>query len=102
MKKNEDKVFIRETQFDDYDAIEALKKQYHMQPMLRKSWCDLWQKNPYYDTKWPIGWVLESEVGKVVGSFANIPMRYELDGCSWRVAVASTWVVEPHYRKKSL
>ncbi|MCS6952187.1 MAG: GNAT family N-acetyltransferase [Bryobacterales bacterium] len=50
----------------------------------------------------PMGWVLEDEGGRIVGTLTNIPMLYELDGRSLRCATASSWAVDPEHRSRSL
>jgi len=65
----------------------------------------LWQENPVYrnlKTDWPIGWVLEDEDGKIVGSMGNIPFLYELEGRRILVASGHNWVADLAYRSASL
>src|SRR6267378_1491659 len=51
---------------------------------------------------WPIGWVLEDEDGKIVGSMGNIPSLYELDGRRILVASGRSWVADIAHRSASL
>jgi len=95
---------LRETRFEDYEQIAALQsrwlkvKPYH-------EWVHLWQGNPVYrelKADWPIGWVLEDQDGKIVGSVGNIPFLYELDGRRILVASGFSWVADAEYRSASL
>jgi len=50
----------------------------------------------------PMGWVLENESGRIVGTMTNVPMLYELAGRPLKCAIASSWAVDPEYRSSSL
>jgi hypothetical protein len=50
----------------------------------------------------PIGWVLETQDGKIVGTFSNIHMMYEIDGRRFKCGVAGSWGVDAEYRNSSL
>jgi hypothetical protein len=50
----------------------------------------------------PIGWVLESQDGKIVGTFSNIHMLYEIDGRRFKCGIAGSWGVDAEYRNSSL
>lgn len=50
----------------------------------------------------PIGWVLESDAGEVVGTFSNIQMMYELDGKRIKAGVGGSWAVDAAERSSSL
>src|SRR5713226_10025167 len=74
---------LREARFKDYDQIAGLESRFGLAVKPYEEWVHLWQGNPLYrelKTGWPIGWVLEDEGGKIVGSMGNIPFLYELDG----------------------
>src|SRR3954468_3531853 len=70
---------IRETSFDDYHAITALQTRNGLTTRSQQDWTALWKDNPVYERlhgNWPIGWVLETEDRKIVGSIGNIPQAY--------------------------
>ena len=50
----------------------------------------------------PIGWVLETDDGSVVGSLDNVHMLYDWGGKQIKAVIAAEWVVDQEYRGKSL
>jgi len=96
---------LREARFEDYDQIAGLESRFGLTAKPYGEWVHLWQGNPLYrelKPDWPIGWVLEDEDGKIVGSMGNIPSLYELDGRRILVASGRSWVAELAYRSASL
>jgi hypothetical protein len=96
---------LREARFEDYDQIAGLEARFGLAVKPYQEWAHLWQGNPLYrelKTDWPIGWVLEDEDGKIVGSMGNIPFLYELDGRKILVASGRSWVADLAYRSASL
>src|SRR5712664_4553395 len=96
---------LREARFEDYEQIAALESRFGLAVKPYNEWVHLWQGNPLYrelKTGWPIGWVLEDEDGKIVGSMGNIPFLYELDGKRILVASGRSWVADLAYRSASL
>ena len=96
---------LREAHFEDYDQIAGLESRFGLTIKPYEQWVHLWQGNPLYrelKTGWPIGWVLENEDGKIVGSMGNIPFSYELDGERILVASGRSWVADLAYRSASL
>jgi hypothetical protein len=96
---------LREARFQDYDQIAGLESRFGLEVKPYEEWVHLWQGNPLYrelKTDWPIGWVLEDEDGKIVGSMANIPFLYELNGRKILVASGRSWVADLAYRSASL
>jgi hypothetical protein len=64
-------------------------------------WRQLWIGNPCYQEvgpDWPIGWVLENQDGRVVGSLGNLPLPYVFQGRKLLVATGRGWAVEEEYR----
>jgi hypothetical protein len=95
---------LREASFDDYDQIASLENSVGLTSRPRERWLHLWRNNPAFQltADWPIGWVLEDEEGRIVGSIGNIPLQYHLQG---RIHLAATfigWAVDPLYRAFSL
>jgi hypothetical protein len=76
---------LRPASFDDYDEIAALEEANGLSSKPREQWLHLWQNNPAYQQRpgWPIGWVLEDENGRIVGSLQNVPCLYRFDGRTW-------------------
>ncbi len=70
-------------------------------PDLRRRW---WLSHPFRSEleQVPMGWVLENESGRIVGTMTNVPMLYELEGRPLKCAIASSWAVDPDYRRSSL
>jgi len=70
-------------------------------PEERRRW---WRSHPFRREfeDIPSGWVLEDEAQRIVGTFSNVPMMYELDGKRWKAALASSWAVDRAYRSASL
>src|SRR5438094_10344954 len=85
-KKAVPKLKLRAASFKDYQQIALLESRYGLGTLRSKSyerWVHLWQGNPPYrelQAGWSIGWVLEDGNGQIVGSMANIPLLYELQG----------------------
>ena len=50
----------------------------------------------------PIGWVLETKEGRIVGHLGNLALLYDFRGRRLRAAAASDWHVEPAQRTASL
>jgi len=96
---------VREASFNDYDQIAAVQTRNGLSPRPRRRWTALWQGNPVYEQDrngWPIGWVLESEPGRIVGCIANVPSAYLWKGRLIRVATQCDWAVDLEYRSFSL
>jgi len=96
---------LREAQWEDYKGIASLRRSLGLSTNPFKDWIRLWRENPVFkelEGNWPIGWVLESDTGHIVGYLGNIPMRYELEGEKLLAAAASSWVVDSKYRSHAL
>lgn len=96
---------LREAGLDDYAAIMAIESAQDLTSRSFEDWSRLWLKNPVYkrlNGDWPIGWVLENEQGRIVGSIGNVPALYELAGTEILAATGRAWAVEPEYRSFAL
>lgn len=96
---------LREASFKDYEQIASLESRYGLVPKSNDAWSHLWLGNPLYRelrAGWSIGWVLEDENNRIVGSMGNIPLPYELEGTRILVASGHAWVAEPAHRSASL
>jgi hypothetical protein len=64
-------------------------------------WRRLWIDNPLWPevgASWPIGWVLETPTGEIVGCLGNIPVRYHFRGERLMGSTGRGWVVLPAHR----
>lgn len=65
----------------------------------------MWLENPAWPRlgkNWPIGWVLESPAGDIVGSVLNIPSLYMFRGESLVCGNGRAWATTPEYRGYAL
>lgn len=95
----------RETSFDDYPQIAALQMRNGLATRSYEDWMALWKCNPVYKQRkgqWPIGWILETKDGEIVGSIGNIPLAYHFRGRELTGAAACGWVVDSPYRGYSM
>jgi hypothetical protein len=96
---------LREVRFDDHSQVAALAIKFGLDADDFRAWKNLWMENPALreiKVKFPMGWVLETADGSIVGYLGNIPMRYELEGRRILVATGRSWVVDAVYRPYSL
>ena len=96
---------IREAFFEDYRQIADLQMRNGLYPRPYEDWMAIWTANPEYKQmggRWPIGWVLETASGRIVGSIGNIPLAYECRGRRLRAATSCSWVVDAAYRSNSM
>jgi len=97
---------LRAASFDDFEQIAAVASRGGLsRPNSYEEWSHLWLGNPLYRERradWSIGWVLEDEGGRIVGSMENIPLAYEFQGKRILAASGRGWVADPDYRSASL
>jgi hypothetical protein len=96
---------LREATFADYDQIIGLESAQNLRARSRDDWSRLWLENPLYQqlgSAWPIGWVLETAEGRIVGTIGNIPLRYCFQGRQLTVAAGRAWAVDERYRSVAL
>lgn len=96
---------IREISFEDYPQIASVESRNSLDIKPCEEWQHLWNGNPLYrelGETWPIGWLMEDESVRVVGSICNIPLAYELNGRRIIASTARSWAVDPEYRSFSL
>ena len=96
---------LRLATLDDYDRIVALEAANGMASMRRDDWQALWLNNPlwpYLGEDWPVGWVMETDDGRVVGSIVNVPTTYQFRGEELLCANGRGWVVDADYRPFAL
>ena len=96
---------LRPAVFADHAQIARLEARYGLTPKSYEAWTHLWLGNPLYRAlraDWSIGWVLEDEGGRIVGSMGNIPLPYEFEGRPLLAASGHHWVAEPAHRSAAL
>ena len=92
---------LRLADFRDYLQVSRLLAANDMDSPSAEDWRNLWLHNPVWERvghDWPIGWVLETEQGQIVGSLSNIPSLYSFKGQELICANGRGWVVAPDYR----
>jgi hypothetical protein len=92
---------LRPASFDDYEQIERLESAYLPEYSTPDDWPVLWLGSPLWPRvgkSWPIGWVLETSAGEIVGSLGSIPLLYKFRGGELMAASGRGWVVTPAYR----
>lgn len=96
---------LRVARFDDYMEIARLESQNSLETQPESDWRGVWLDNPLWPKishRWPIGWVLESPTGEIVGSVLNVPSIYTFRGRELVCANGRAWVAKPEYRALAL
>ncbi|MBV8364242.1 MAG: hypothetical protein JO193_06730 [Candidatus Eremiobacteraeota bacterium] len=96
---------IRPARFSDYERISRLERTFCFKPTPYADWEMLWVASPLWrrlGAHWPIGWVLESSTGEIVGSMGNIPLLYHFRGEELIAASGRGWGVVPQFRAFAL
>ncbi len=105
IKPSRDPLRIRVAVFEDYDQIAAVQIRNGLTPRAYQDWLAHWSTNPIYQKRngeWPIGWVLETNQGEIVGSISNIPLAYQFRGRELRAATSCSWAVDSRFRSYSM
>jgi hypothetical protein len=92
---------VRKASLADYEQIAALQIRNGLTQRSYEDWITLWQDNPVYqewEAQWPIGWVLETESGGIVGWVGNIPSAYQFRKRRLYAATPWSWVVDGSHR----
>lgn len=87
--------------FNDYEATRALLVDHGMVPPSFEEWRHRWVDNPVWQRLGraaPIGWVLETAPGDIVGSMETIPTLYTFRNRDLIAASSSAWCVKAPYR----
>ena len=95
---------LREACIKDYSAIPAFHARNGFPTLSPNEWTQFWESNPVCKQArdWPIGWVVETAQGEIVGSLANIPQIYFFNDHPILVGIASSWITDPRYRCYSM
>jgi hypothetical protein len=101
---SERKTRVRPSEFRDFSGVAAVLKRNGMGELEAEVWRSRWHECPYAQDfeGIPLGWVLETEDGEIVGNLDNAHVLYELDGARLRGVVAAGWAVDPEWRTKSI
>ena len=92
---------IREIQIEDYIQIKELHKKYNLRILNKDEWIKFWIENPCLsasDNSFPLGWVLEDNKKRIVGSLGNIPKEYYYKNKKFVIACSHAWIAEDKYR----
>jgi hypothetical protein len=92
---------LRPARFADYPQIRSLESTFIPDSLSDVDRRGLFENNPLWPGlagTWPIGWVLEDEDGRIVGSLNNIPSSYRIDREERLCANGHCWAVLPEYR----
>ncbi len=92
---------LRTMRFEDYGAIRKLALDHSMSMPSVEDWEHRWRDNPVWegpDGRSPIGWVLESASGEIVGSMETVPVLYKFRGSDLVSAASALWCVSAPYR----
>jgi hypothetical protein len=95
---------VRPAVFADAEAIKQLHERNGMGRLDTAAWRSCWDSYPFARefADIPIGWVLETDIGEVVGTIGNVHMLYEMEGRRFKAAIATAWVVDALHRGNGL
>lgn len=96
---------LRPARFDDYDETRALLADYGLQSPPFDDWRHRWVDNPVWQRLGgvsPIGWVLETPTGEIVGSIESIPTKYKFQGNDLVASAGAALCVKTPYRRFAL
>jgi hypothetical protein len=97
-------VRVRVASFEDAEAIGKVQVRNGVGELDPVSWRLTWSAYPFAKEflDIPIGWVLETEAGEMVGTLANIHTLYEFAGRRIKATVAAAWAVDAAYRGSAM
>jgi hypothetical protein len=96
---------LRPMRFDDYENVRALLLDHSMECPSFEDWGHRWIDNPLWQRfgrASPIGWVLETVAGEIVGSMETIPTLYKFRGSNLIASASGAWCVKASYRGYAL
>ncbi len=94
-------ILVREANFADQSQIFVLQDRLGLRPDTSDDWERIWRKNPEFNEKIPIGWVITCN-DIVVGYLGNVSLKYYIGVEPVVAAAARGWVVAQEYRQYSL
>lgn len=92
---------LREARLEDFPQVHELESVFFDDSLSPADREGLFTGNPLWPRvhdRWPVGWVLEDDTGRLVGSLTNVPSAYLLDGVEKLCANGHCWAVLPEYR----
>lgn len=95
---------VRPVKSDDLEAILQVGLRNGLSPFDPSALQKSWESHPFR-TEFegvPHGWVLEDSRGRIVGTFSNVHMMYELEGRKVKAGTAGSWAVDLEHRSASL
>lgn len=96
---------VREASFEDFEAINDLGRRHGLEARKNTEWESLWKENPVMEDlkrPWPLGWVLEGDMERIIGCLCNVPLAYELEGRRLTAAAGTFLAVDADYRNYSI
>lgn len=95
---------LRAMRFGDYDRVRSLLLANALHCPSHEDWRHRWIDNPLWQQTddSPIGWVLETTSGEIVGSMESVPMGYRFRGADLVAAVSAAWCAQSEYRGYAL
>jgi hypothetical protein len=96
---------IRPANFSDYEKIQELGLSFSLDIPPEEDWRKLWLDNPLrsrFGDALPIGWVLETACGAMVGTMGTVWVPYTFQGSQLVSAVSRAWFVRTEYRPFAL
>ncbi len=92
---------LRTMRFEDYAGIRKLASDHFISVPSAQDWEHRWKDNPVWQRlgdRLPMGWVLESATGEIVGSMETVPVLYKFRGGDLVSAASALWCVSAPYR----
>lgn len=92
---------LRPARLEDYSGIRQLGVAHELDVPPYEDWSGLWLDNPVrtrVGKDYPIGWVLETREGEMVGCMGTVHVPYTFRGQDLISAVARAWFVSAEYR----
>lgn len=92
---------LRPARLDDYEKIHQLALAHSLDFPPLEDWRSLWLDNPLLGRlgkDWPIGWVLETTAGEIVGNFGTVLSLYTFREHDLISAAGRFWFVTAPYR----
>ena len=96
---------LRPARLNDYENIQQLGLTFSLDLPAEEGWRKLWLDNPLrarFGDNLPLGWVLETQSGEMVGTMGTVLVPYTLRGEQLISAVSRAWFVKPQYRSFAL
>ena len=91
--------------FEDYANIRALLLEHALECPPFEDWRHRWVANPLWErlgATVPMGWVLETPAGEIIGSMESIPTGYAFRGSNLVAGASAAWCVKASYRGYAL